>query len=79
MRALVTGAGGFLGQYIAEQLIQRGDRVRAFSRGRYPELEALGAECVGGDIRNADQVEAACQGMDVVFHTAAIAGIWGKW
>ena len=79
MRALVTGAGGFLGQYIAEQLIQRGDTVRAFSRGRYPELEALGAECVAGDIRNADQVEAACQGMDVVFHTAAIAGIWGKW
>lgn len=79
MRALVTGAGGFLGRYIAEQLLERGDQVRAFSRGAYPELAERGAECIRGDIRDADQVAAACQGIDAVFHAAAIAGIWGKW
>lgn len=79
MRALVTGAGGFLGRYIAEQLVQRGDQVRAFSRQRYGPLEAIGVESLVGDIRDAGAVERACDGIDVVFHAAAIAGIWGAW
>ncbi len=79
MNALVTGAGGFLGRYIVEQLIARGDRVRAFARGTYPELAALGAEMVQGDVRDAAAVQAACQGIDVVFHTAGVAGVWGPW
>ncbi len=77
--ALVTGAGGFLGLYIAEQLVARGDRVRAFSRRRYDELDALGIEQISGDVRDAQAVAAACSGIDVVFHTAAVAGIWGSW
>ena len=56
MYALVTGGGGFLGRYIVEQLLDRGDRVRIFSRGAYPELEAIGAEVVRGDLREADAV-----------------------
>ncbi len=32
-----------------------------------------------GDIRDGEVVQRACQGQDVVIHTAAIAGIWGKW
>ena len=79
MKALVTGAGGFLGQYIVEQLLARGDHVRTFARGDYPQLAALGAEALRGDVRDADAVAAACRGVDVVFHTAAIAGIWGRW
>lgn len=79
MHALVTGAGGFLGRYIAEQLIARGDQVRGFARGNYPEMSALGIEMVTGDIRDAEAVSKACQRIDVVFHVAAIAGIWGKW
>ena len=50
MHALVTGGGGFLGRYIVEQLLARGDRVRSFGRGAYPELEAMGVEVVRGDI-----------------------------
>lgn len=79
MKALVTGAGGFLGLYIAEQLTARGDQVRAFCRGAYRQLEQLGVETVRGDVRRRGDVIAACRGVDVVFHTAAIAGIGGHW
>ncbi|MBC8354306.1 MAG: NAD-dependent epimerase/dehydratase family protein [Planctomycetes bacterium] len=79
MFALVTGAGGFLGQYIAEQLVARGDRVRAFSRGSYPRLDELGIESVVGDVRDSEAVADACEGIDAVFHSAGVAGIWGPW
>ncbi len=76
---LVTGGGGFLGRYIVEQLLARGDDVTVFARGAYPELEALGARMVRGDVQDAEAVNRACAGMDVVFHVAARAGMWGPW
>ncbi len=79
MFAVVTGGGGFLGQAIVRQLIDRGDRVRSLARGEYPALARSGVECVRGDVRDAGTVREACQGADVVFHTAALAGIWGPW
>lgn len=79
MLALVTGAGGFLGRYVAEQLLDRGDRVRSFSRQRHGALDALGIDTLQGDLRDADAVARACEGVDVVFHTAGVAGIWGSW
>ena len=79
MRALVTGGGGFLGRYIVEKLVARGDSVRTFCRGDYPELQSLGVEAVRGDLQDRAATIAACRDIDVVFHTAAIAGIWGKW
>lgn len=77
MKALVTGGGGFLGQYIVEQLVARGDRVRAIGRNRYPQLDALGVETLQGDLRDAAVARDACSDIDVVFHTAGVAGIWG--
>lgn len=79
MKALITGGAGFLAQYIVEKLLERGDEVRSFARGSYPELESLGVECIRGDLRNADDVKAACEGCDVVFHVAALAGMWGNY
>lgn len=79
MRALVTGAGGFLGLYLTEQLVARGDEVRALVRRPHPELDALGVEFAQADIRDAHAVIAACEGVDCVFHAAAVAGIWGPW
>jgi nucleoside-diphosphate-sugar epimerase len=79
MRALVTGGGGFLGRYVVERLVARGDQVRIFSRQRYRELESLGVESRQGDLRDADAVSGACEGMDAVFHTAAVPGVWGPW
>ena len=79
MKALVTGAGGFLGLYIVEQLVERGDRVRALCRGRYDELEALEVETVRADIRDREATIAACRDIDVVFHVAALPGIGLDW
>jgi nucleoside-diphosphate-sugar epimerase len=79
LKALVTGAGGFLGRYIVEALVARGDGVRGFVRRPTPYLDDLGAEMAIGDIRDEGQVSAACRGVDVVFHVASIAGIWGRW
>ena len=50
MKALVTGGGGFLGGAIVRLLRARGDQVRSFARGAYPELEALGVEVRRGDV-----------------------------
>lgn len=79
MTTLVTGGGGFLGEYIVEQLLARGERVRVLCRGDYPRLRALGVEIVRGDIRDRERVREACRGVRTVQHTAAIAGIWGAW
>jgi 2-alkyl-3-oxoalkanoate reductase len=79
MKCLVTGGGGFLGRYIVEQLVARGDQVQSFSRALYPPLEELGVKLVRGYVHDAKAVNAACAGMDCVFHVAAIAGIGGPW
>ena len=79
MKTLVTGGGGFLGRVIVEQLLQRGDEVTVFARGSYPDLRAAGAHIFRGDIQNIDAVTQACSGMDIVFHVAAKAGLWGNW
>jgi nucleoside-diphosphate-sugar epimerase len=79
MKTLVTGGGGFLGRYIVEQLLARGDSVRVFARGAYPELQKRGANLIRGDLQDAEAVRAACAGMDAVFHAAARPGIWGAW
>jgi nucleoside-diphosphate-sugar epimerase len=79
MQALVTGGGGFLGLYIVEQLVARGDRVRVLCRGQYVRLDELGVEWVSGDVRDTAIVDRACAGVDTVFHVAAVAGVWGPW
>lgn len=79
MPALVTGGGGFLGLYIVEQLVARGEQVRVLCRGKYPRLAELGVECILGDVRDPAIVNRACAGVDTVFHVAAVAGIWGPW
>ena len=79
MRTLVTGGNGFIGRYIVEQLLARGDEVRVVGRGAYPELMALGVACYRADLAAEDSVAEALHGCDVVFHVAAKAGVWGAW
>ncbi len=78
MKALVTGGGGFLGSRIVQLLHERGDDVVALGRRPYPQLERAGIRTVQADVRDAEKLQKACAEMDVLFHTAAIAGIWGR-
>jgi len=83
MNILVTGAGGFIGSHLAEFLVEKGYRVRAFVRynsrnfwGWLEESKYLEEiEIYTGDIRDYDSVYDAMKGIDVVFHLAALIGI----
>jgi nucleoside-diphosphate-sugar epimerase len=79
VKVLVTGGGGFIGGAIARALQARGDQVRSFSRGDYPELRELGIETVRGDLGDLDAVSAAVEGVDAVLHVAARFDLWGKY
>jgi nucleoside-diphosphate-sugar epimerase len=75
---LVTGGGGFLGQAIVRRLLERGATVRSFSRQPHEALKKLGVEQLQGDLADEAPVVSAVAGCDVVFHTAAKAGLWGE-
>lgn len=79
MNVLVTGAGGFLGLYLVEQLLARGNRVRAAARRAHDHLADLGVETMLGDLRDAEYCRRACGDIETVFHVAGRAGIWGPW
>ena len=78
MKALVTGAGGFLGGGIARALKDRGEEVRGFSRGDHPELAAQGVEQLRGDVADHNAVTQAVHGVDIVFHVAAKVAAGGR-
>ncbi len=75
-RALVTGATGGLGLALVATLLEAGYAVRA--SGRQPaaleRLRAMGAEIFPGDLL--DSTDAACAGMDAIFHAAALSSPW---
>lgn len=77
--ALVTGGGGFLGRSLVMKLLEKGVRVRTFSRRRYPDLDIEGVEQHQGDIGNRDAVAAVCRDMETVYHVAAKTGVWGHY
>ncbi len=79
MKALVTGGGGFLGGAIVRHLVDRGDAVKSFSRGSYPDLEKMGVRHLQGDLSDLDDVRRAVAGCDTVFHVGAKAGPWGDY
>jgi nucleoside-diphosphate-sugar epimerase len=76
---LVTGAAGFIGRSIAAALLKRGETVRGidnFITGKRASLARLEAmEFVEGDLTDPEQCARACQGVDVVFHEAALASV----
>lgn len=76
MKTLVTGATGFIGSHLVEQLVKEGNGVRALVRrgSDASGLERIGVEVVRGDIRNLDDVQRAVDDCPLVFHLAKSAG-----
>ncbi len=77
---LVTGGAGFIGSHIAEALVARGDRVRVLdnlSTGHLANLDHLSGkvEILQGDVVDPHSVAAAVNGVDCVFHEAALASV----
>ncbi|NOZ02687.1 MAG: NAD-dependent epimerase/dehydratase family protein, partial [Deltaproteobacteria bacterium] len=79
MRALVTGGNGFIGSHVVRRLEEAGHEVRVLAQDgtSLTPLEGTGAEVVRGDLLVPESIEAAVEGMDVVFHLAALAKDWG--
>ena len=79
MNVLVTGGGGFLGQAICRNLVERGFDVTSFNRGRYDALDAIGVRQVQGDLADREAFMRASEGVAAIFHNAAKAGAWGPY
>ena len=78
MRYLVTGGAGFIGSHIAEALLAEGHAVRVLdnlSSGHEENLAGLAVEFVRGDIRDRAATRAAAEGVDGVFHEAALVSV----
>ena len=80
MRALVTGASGFVGGHVARVLVDAGHEVRALTRSSSDTtaLQGLDVEMVRGDITDLPSVEKAVEGCDSVFHVAALNALWHR-
>jgi dTDP-L-rhamnose 4-epimerase len=81
---LITGGAGFIGSHLADELVRRGYRVRALDN-LTPQVHGAEAErpayldpeveLVVGDVRDPATVKRALEGMDAVFHFAAMVGV----
>jgi nucleoside-diphosphate-sugar epimerase len=78
MRVLLTGATGFLGRALAKRLAESGYAVAALVRVRDDALEALGVDCILGDITSLESVVAAAAGCDAALHCAARVATPGR-
>ena len=78
-KVLVTGATGFLGKYVVEELSQQGYQVRAFGRNRNvgQSLENSSVAFFQGDLTKQEDLARVCQGMDMVVHAGALSTVWG--
>lgn len=71
---LVTGATGFTGGHLAEELVHKGYRVKALTLPGQDtsKLDKLGVEVVIGDLTKKETLQPAVEGAEIVFHIAAI-------
>lgn len=77
---LVTGATGFLGEYLTQRLTKR-YRVLALGRNREKgkRLEEQGAVFCPGDFTRRESCARYFQGVDYVIHAGALSTVWGEW
>jgi UDP-glucose 4-epimerase len=77
---LVTGGAGFIGSHIAATLVERGDEVRVFDNLSTGHLSNMASfrdhvEFVEADLIDAEAVAEAVEGVDCIFHQAALASV----
>lgn len=80
MNILITGGAGFIGSHTAESLVETGHTVRVvddFSTGKAANLAAVAdeIEIAELDIRDFTSLSRACEGIEVIFHLAAISSV----
>jgi len=77
VNALVTGGAGFIGSAVARTLLEQGESVRVVDNFLTGNREHVpkGAELVSGDLRDPDEIERACEDIEVVFHQAAVRSV----
>jgi nucleoside-diphosphate-sugar epimerase len=79
IRVLITGGAGFIGSHIAETLLRAGAVVRVldnFSTGRRENLEGIeDVDLVEADIRDAEACRRAAEGVELLFHEAALGSV----
>jgi 3beta-hydroxy-delta5-steroid dehydrogenase/steroid delta-isomerase len=71
VRCLVTGSAGFVGSNLVRALLARGCEVHGFDKAPAP-FEDPNLRWFRGDVRSAEAIREACEGVDTVFHTAAM-------
>ncbi|TAM12343.1 MAG: NAD-dependent epimerase/dehydratase family protein [Nevskiaceae bacterium] len=78
MKALVTGATGFVGSAVARRVLAAGAELRVLTRAASDRrnLDGLAAEIATGDLTDMASLKAACSGCDAVFHVAADYRLW---
>ncbi len=81
MKALVTGASGFIGGHVIEALRAAGHDPVALVRPTSDTtmLEQWDVAIVRGDVTDPDSLRIACEGVDCVIHTAAVVSMYGAW
>jgi dihydroflavonol-4-reductase len=74
MKALVTGATGFIGGHVASRLRERGDDVAALVRSpaKAGALRELGCELIEGDLSDVEAIRRGTEGASAVFHIGAM-------
>ncbi len=79
MLSLVTGATGLIGSHLVEALLLRGEQVRAFVRptSNLKPLRDLGVDVRIGNLRDNAALMSAAQGVNRIFHCAALVADWG--